>query len=181
MGAEYHSHGRLSVPAVLATGWSAPCLEPEGGVSRVKRHEIGLTLAEVGGAPRTVTVELDPERQGVFLLNFLTTVLRRDAEEDEGMRHPGDLLDLSFDPHEAILVRLEPTVCEEATCRYRVFRGPDPAALATSEAIAEVEGNSYSDDTAGDGLTWFYLVDDGGGYPTDSLRLALTETVDLSW
>jgi hypothetical protein len=33
----------------------------------------------------------------------------------------------------------------------------------------------------GDGRTWFYLVDDGVGYPRDALRLTKSTAIDLAW
>jgi hypothetical protein len=181
-GAEYDSHGTMVVPAVLATAWSAPAPEPPGGVARRERFELAYALAEVGGAARTARPVLDPARQDELLLNFHVTARRRGGDDDLGLLQAGAGVDLPLAPHEAVLLVLAPSPCEAPDCRYRVFRSSDPRLVGQDDtALSDAVGHAYSDDTAADGRTWFYLVDDGGGYPTDTLRLQRSTTIDLSW
>jgi hypothetical protein len=181
-GSEYHSHGNLTVPAVLGTGWSAPFAPPSNASPRRPPEKVGLTLAEVGGASRTVDLVVDPARQGVPMLNFRMRVQRRNKDDDRGVLQAGTAQSVAIGSREAVLVRLEPSVCDAAACRYRVYRASSPqGASLDASLLTEVTGHSYADGTLYDGRSWYYLVDDGGGYPPDTLRVGKSETVDLSW
>jgi hypothetical protein len=64
-----------------------------------------------------------------------------------------------------------------------VYRAAAPLALRGDGALlAEAAGHAFADfDAATDGRTWFYLVDDGGGWPGDTLRLRRGVAVELAW
>ena len=88
-----------------------------------------------------------------------------------------------FGGREAVLLRLDPAACAGETCRYRVYRAAAPLALREESALlAEASGHAFADgEAAVDGRSWFYLVDDGGGWPGDSLRVARGAAIELSW
>jgi hypothetical protein len=182
-GPEFFQTGTYTMPSVVSSAFSAPAASPPGDPPRRPTESVGIALAEVSNVPRTVGVVLDPSRQGVPMLNFRTTLRRRGADTDLGVKQAGTTETVAVGAREALLLRLDPAACAGEACRYRVYRAATPLALREDGALlAEAAGHAYADgDAAADGRTWFYLVDDGGGWPGDTLRLARGAAIDLSW
>ncbi len=181
-GPEFFETGTATGPALETGAFSAPEGAVAGTSPRAPVERVGLFVAEVGGAARTASLVLDPARQGVTLLNFRATVRRRTQDDDLGVLQAGAVRNVALAAREAVLVRLAAAPCTAATCRYRVYRAPAPGALDDDAALrAEATGHAYADDALHDGRTWFYLVDDGGGYPGDTLRVTRSATIDLAW
>ncbi len=183
-GPEYADTGAIEVDAVVGSGWSAPSAPAPGTRPRRPPEDVALALAEVGGAPRTLPLVLDPARQGVPLLNFRATLRRRAADEDLGVLQAGAVRDVALAAREALLAVLAPAPCAGPACRYRVYRAAVPGGVVDDAAERAVAtGRAWSDvDAAQDGATWFYLVDDGGGYPGDTLAVTRSAaSIDLAW
>ncbi|MCU0229905.1 MAG: DUF6259 domain-containing protein [Acidobacteria bacterium] len=182
-GPEYFQTGSFTVPSVVASAYSAPAPAPPGDPPRRPVESVGLAFAEVSGVARTADLVLDPARQGVPMLNFRATLRRRGGDSDLGVKQAGAIESLSLGGREALLLRLDPTPCAGEACRYRVYRAAAPRDLGSDAALlAEATGHAYTDpEAAADGRTWFYLVDDGGGWPADSLRLSRGTAIDLTW
>lgn len=181
-GPEYFETGTQSVASIVSGGWSAPFPPAAPGARHTPVEKVGLALVEVGGSARATTLMLDPSAQGVPLLNFRTVVQRRTSDDDRGVLQAGATLPLSLAAYETLLVRLEPAPCAGPACRYRVWRAQDPRGVfADDAAFADVTGHAWSHDALGDGTNWFYLVDDGAGFPADGLAVTKGTTVDLAW
>ncbi len=182
-GPEFFQTGTFTMPSVVTSAFSAPVAAPPGDPPRRTTESVGIALAEVGNASRSVGIVLDPSRQGVPMLNFRATLRRRGGDADLGVRQAGATETVAIGAREALLLRLDPAACDGEACRYRVYRAAAPLALREDGALfAEAVGHAYADgDAAGDGRTWFYLVDDGGGWPGDSLRLQRGTAIELSW
>ena len=182
-GPEYFQTGTYTMPSVVTSAFSAPAAPPPGDPPRRPAEAVGIAMAEVSNVPRTVGVVLDPSRQGVPMLNFRATLRRRGGDTDLGVKQAGATETVAIGGREALLLRLDPAACAGESCRYRVYRAASPLALLGDGALlAEASGHAYADgDAATDGRTWFYLVDDGGGWPGDTLRVGRGAAIDLSW
>ncbi|MCU0224636.1 MAG: DUF6259 domain-containing protein [Acidobacteria bacterium] len=182
-GPEFFQTGSFTVPSVVASAFSAPAPPPPGDPPRRPVESVGLALAEVSGVARTAGLVLDPARQGVPMLNFRATLRRRTSDADLGVKQAGTVESVALGGREAVLLRLDPAACAGEACRYRVYRAAAPLALREeSSLMAETSGHAFDDgEAAMDGRTWFYLVDDGGGWPGDSLRVARGTAIELSW
>ena len=175
-GQEFFETGTQTLPGLLQGAWA------ESGAAAPKRVGLGFVLLATASAG--VNVEMDPARHGFDFLNY--ELRRMDASSDTslGIRSGVSTASVTLPSRRVVFLTAAPAECLASSCQYRIYRSTAASGvLAPANQTALATGHSWTDPSDPPSMpSFFYLVDDGGGYPGASLRLALVSNkVRLDW
>ncbi|MEW5807600.1 MAG: DUF6259 domain-containing protein [Acidobacteriota bacterium] len=168
-GQEYYEEGDHTVDGVLHQAWNHD------------NESLGLCFVNLQSFNQTIEIEVDPSKHGLEFLNY--EVRKISSAEDMSLGHFSGTSTVSVDlsARKVVLVKAVPEACDGPDCLYRIYRSTSPINLKSPEnVIATAQGNSYSDDVLNDEVNYYYLVDDGAGYPA-SINVVKSSTLDLTW
>jgi hypothetical protein len=169
-GAEYYERGNLTIDPLINSGWAS-------GDNRA-----GLFLLNVTTTAQSVTLETDPARHDLPFLNYRRLRREDGSTQDLGVVSGPTALVLSLPSRQPVLIELAPAACTAPSCLYRIFRETSgQAAAAATTPFTTIAGHQWDDPSPLDGVSRFYLVDDGGGYPTDLQVTKVSGGVRLAW
>jgi hypothetical protein len=169
-GAEYYERGNLTIDPLINSGWAS-------GDNRA-----GLFLLNVTTTAQSVTLETDPARHDLPFLNYRRLRREDGSTQDLGVVSGPTALVLSLPSRQPVLIELAPAACTAPSCLYRIFRETSgQAAAAATTPFSTIAGHQWDDPTPLDGVSRFYLVDDGGGYPTNLQVTKIPGGVRLAW
>lgn len=167
-GAEYYEQGNLAVKPIVQSAWD------DAGRS------VGIFLVNVGASTSAVTVETDPARHGLPFLNYSRTKIDAGGGQTIDVASGVQSVTLDLSSRVPVVLELAPAECAAATCLYRVFREGSAAASATTPLLT-VQGHSWDDPGLFDGADRYYLVDDGGGFPSALAVDKVAGAAHLHW
>ena len=172
-GAEFYETGNLLIDPVVRSGWD------DAG------RGLGLFFVNVQASSTSVTVEVDPSRHDVWFLNYALDRVEESGRTALGVKSGTQQVTLTLPSRAPLLLEAKPAECTVSTCLYRVFRSGTASQVAADalvrSAYVTAQGHLWDEPAPGDGATRFYLVDDGGGFPTQLTVDKAGSTVHLSW
>lgn len=176
-GAEYYEQGTLAINPLVTSAFTDEAAPASASV--------GLFFVNVTSTAQSVTIQTDPSRHGLSYLNYARTRLEDGVTQELGVQSGTQDLTLSLPSRAPVVIRLRPSECTGATCLYRVYRADTGSAAsqaaATLAAFQTTQGHSWDDASLNDGVSRFYLIDDGGGFPS-TVTVSKTATVlQIQW